>query len=51
MIMGFCAATTYAYLLTRENAKKAAEQDRQDALPENEKRVYTVQELRDLGDK
>lgn len=51
MIMGFFAATTYAWLLTRENAKKVAEQDRQDALHENEKRVYTVAELRDLGDK
>lgn len=51
VIMGMFSSCLYAFLLTRANKEKEAEQARQDALPEHEKRVYTVQELQDLGDK
>lgn len=44
-------APTYAYFLKRENDRKDAEQEYENGLPEEKKRVYTVQELRDLGDK
>lgn len=49
--MGMCFAPLYAYLLKRENEKKAEYLRVQAALPDNEKRVYTVEELRDLGDR
>ncbi|GAA5821794.1 hypothetical protein JCM10212_005332 [Sporobolomyces blumeae] len=49
--MGFFAATAYATLLKRANAKKEREQMEQDALPDHQKRVYTIQELRDMGDR
>ncbi|BGP20796.1 hypothetical protein JCM10213_008933 [Rhodosporidiobolus nylandii] len=45
--LGLVCAPTYAALLARQNRKKAAEL----ALPEGERPVYTVQELRDLGDR
>ncbi|ORY88026.1 MFS general substrate transporter [Leucosporidium creatinivorum] len=50
-VLGICCSCLYAFLLTRANKAKEAEQARQDALPEHEKRVYTVKELQDLGDK
>ncbi|GAA5821588.1 hypothetical protein JCM11491_006833, partial [Sporobolomyces phaffii] len=49
--MGFITAPLYAYLLKRENSKKERLQAEQDALPDHEKKVYTVQELRDMGDR
>ena len=49
--MGLIASPTYAYLLTRENAKKEKEIAFQNSLPDHERRLYTVQELHDLGDK
>ncbi|GAA5905619.1 uncharacterized protein JCM6883_005388 [Sporobolomyces salmoneus] len=49
--MGFITAPLYAFLLKRENNKKEKLQAEQDALPDHEKRVYTVQELRDMGDR
>ncbi|GAA5976926.1 hypothetical protein JCM21900_003750 [Sporobolomyces salmonicolor] len=49
--LGFICAPLYALYLTRLNARKEREQAEQDALPDHEKRVYTVQELRDLGDR
>jgi hypothetical protein len=49
--MGLIMAPTYAYFLKRENDRKDAEQEYENGLPEEKKRVYTVQELRDLGDK
>lgn len=49
--IGFIFAPLYAFLLKRENTRKEREQGHQDSLPDSEKRVYTVQELRDLGDR
>ena len=49
--MGLCMAPLYAFLLGRENRKKEAEQAWQDSLPEDQKRVYTVKEIQDLGDR
>ncbi|CEQ43156.1 SPOSA6832_05059 [Sporobolomyces salmonicolor] len=49
--VGFICAPLYALYLTRLNARKEREQAEQDALPDHEKRVYTIQELRDLGDR
>ncbi|GAA5969811.1 hypothetical protein JCM3765_002193 [Sporobolomyces pararoseus] len=49
--MGFIMAPLYAFLLKRANAKKERLQAEQDALPDHEKKVYTVQELRDMGDR
>lgn len=46
-VMGICCSCLYAFLLTRANKKKAAEL----ALPEGQRRVYSVAELQDLGDK
>jgi len=50
-VLGIFSSCLYALLLTRANKAKEVEQARQDALPEHEKRVYTVKELQDLGDK
>ncbi|KAK4053319.1 hypothetical protein OIO90_003931 [Microbotryomycetes sp. JL221] len=49
--LGFITAPLYAALLKRENMKREKELTRQQGLPDSEKRVYTVQELRDLGDR
>ncbi|KAL8277541.1 hypothetical protein RQP46_010096 [Phenoliferia psychrophenolica] len=49
--LGLVTAPLYAYLLKRENKKKEQEIQFQASLPEHERRVYTVQELHDLGDK
>jgi quinol-cytochrome oxidoreductase complex cytochrome b subunit len=51
IVMGMFAATLYAILLRRENVKKEREIERQNSLPEDERTVYTVQQLRDLGDR
>lgn len=48
--MGLVAAPLYAFLLRRANQQKEAEIAHQASLPDHEKRVYTVQELHDLGD-
>ncbi|GAA6035417.1 hypothetical protein JCM8097_000245 [Rhodosporidiobolus ruineniae] len=45
--LGLVCAPLYAYLLKRENARKAAEL----ARPASERRQYTVEELRDMGDR
>ena len=47
---GLVCSPLYAYFLTRENAKRDAEQLVQDALPEEERKVYTITQLRVLGD-
>ena len=47
--MGLVAAPLYAFLLRRANQQKEAEIAYQASLPDHEKRVYTVQELHDLG--
>jgi len=49
--LGFFFAPLYAFLLKRANTRKERLQAEQDALPDHEKRVYTVQELRDMGDR
>ena len=49
--LGIFSSCLYAFLLKRANAAKEAEIARQEALPESQRRVYTVQELQDLGDK
>lgn len=41
--LGLITAPTYAFLLSRENAKKEAEIAHQNGLPDSERRVYTVQ--------
>ena len=45
--MGLVTSPLYFFLLKRENAKKEAEL----ALPEGQRMVHSVQELRDLGDR
>jgi hypothetical protein len=45
--LGLVCAPLYAFLLKRENRRK----ERELAMPEGERRVYTVTELRDLGDR
>ncbi|GAA5863794.1 hypothetical protein JCM8547_006067 [Rhodosporidiobolus lusitaniae] len=45
--IGLVCAPLYAFLLSRENKKKKAEL----ALPVGERPVYTVRELRDMGDR
>ncbi|SCV67346.1 BQ2448_5992 [Microbotryum intermedium] len=51
IVLGLFCAPLYAYLLKRENEKKEREIEYQNSLPDHEKRVYSLQELRDLGDK
>ncbi|KDE06251.1 hypothetical protein MVLG_03410 [Microbotryum lychnidis-dioicae p1A1 Lamole] len=51
IVLGLFCAPLYAYLLKRENEKKEREIEFQNSLPDHEKRVYSLQELRDLGDK
>ncbi|KAL8293321.1 hypothetical protein RQP46_000022 [Phenoliferia psychrophenolica] len=51
LTMGLFASTAYALLLKRENGKKEKEIAFQNSLPDHERRIYTVQELHDLGDK
>ncbi|GAA6019739.1 hypothetical protein JCM10207_009248 [Rhodosporidiobolus poonsookiae] len=45
--IGFICAPLNAWYLSRENARK----ERELALPESERPKYTIQELRDLGDR
>ncbi|SCZ96520.1 BZ3500_MvSof-1268-A1-R1_Chr8-2g10259 [Microbotryum saponariae] len=51
IVVGLFCAPLYAFLLKRENEKKEREIEYQNSLPDHEKRVYSLQELRDLGDK
>ncbi|ORY55160.1 MFS general substrate transporter [Leucosporidium creatinivorum] len=50
VVLGLITAPLYHFLLKRANAAKERELAFQASLPDHEKRVYTVQELRDLGD-
>ena len=47
---GLVCSPLYAFLLTKANQKRDAAQLEQDALPEEERKVYTVTQLRVLGD-
>lgn len=49
--MGICSSCLYAFLLTRSNKRKEAWLEQQAALPAHERKVYTVEELQDMGDK
>ncbi len=51
ILMGMVASPAYAYLLMRENNKRAIYRAEQLALPEEERRVYTNKELREMGDR
>lgn len=48
--MGLFASPLYAYLLSKENKKRDAEQVYQDSLPEEKRTRYTVDEIRTMGD-
>lgn len=50
LFMGIITAPLYAYLLNKKNKERDAEQARQMALPEEQRRKYTIQELHELGD-
>lgn len=49
--LGIFSSCLYAYLLTRDNKRKEAWLEEQARLPEHERKVYTVEELQELGDK
>ena len=49
--LGLITAPTYAFLLKRENMKREKELTRQQGLPDSEKRVYTIEGLRNMGDR
>lgn len=51
IVMGIVIAPIWAILVKRANAAKDIERDYQMSLPEAERKVYTVQELHDLGDR
>lgn len=51
LCMGLIAAPIYAWLLKRENARRDRWQEEQNALPDEKKTVFTVEELRDQGDR
>lgn len=51
VVLGMFSSCLYAFLLHRSNVAKEAEIARQAALPEHERKVWTVEELQDLGDK
>lgn len=51
LFMGVCMGPLWAYLVKRANATKELEREHQLSLPEAERRVYSVQELHDLGDR
>jgi len=51
LAMGMIASPLYAYLLDRENKKREAWTANQLALPENERKFFTIEELHNLGDK
>lgn len=48
--MGIIVSPLYAYLLKRENARRDAAHEREMALPEDQRRKYTIQELHELAD-
>jgi hypothetical protein len=50
LAMGLVTAPLYAYLLTKENKKRAAYREHQLSLPIEERRVYSVKEMHALGD-
>ncbi|SCZ93505.1 BZ3500_MvSof-1268-A1-R1_Chr6-3g08705 [Microbotryum saponariae] len=50
-VMGIIASCVYAFLLKRSNAAKDRWHAEQNALPEHQRKVFTVQELRDMGDR
>ena len=50
VVLGLVAAPLNAMLLKRENMKRDKWQAEQDKLPDSEKTMFTVQELRDQGD-
>lgn len=43
VVLGLITAPTYAFLLNRENKKKDKEIAFQNSLPDNERRIWTVQ--------
>lgn len=49
--MGLVAAPMYAFVLNRLNKQRDAEQERQMALPEEQRQKYTIEELHNLGDR
>ncbi|GAA6002094.1 uncharacterized protein JCM10292_001844 [Rhodotorula paludigena] len=51
VVVGLVCTPAYAYMLHRDNRRKDAFQAEQDALPEEQRRKYTVEELHLLGDK
>lgn len=51
VVVGLVCTPAYAYMLNRDNRRKDAFQAEQDALPEEQRRKYTVEELHHLGDK
>jgi len=51
LAMGMIASPLYAYLLDRENKKREVWTANQLALPENERKFFTIEELHNLGDK
>lgn len=51
VILGIACSCLYAFLLTRDNKKKEAWLEQQASLPEHERKVYTVAELQEMGDK
>ncbi|KAK4051223.1 hypothetical protein OIV83_003045 [Microbotryomycetes sp. JL201] len=50
-VFGIVCSCLYAFFLRRANAAKHRVAMEQSQLPENERRVYTTEELHDLGDK
>ncbi|KAK4056022.1 hypothetical protein OIO90_003017 [Microbotryomycetes sp. JL221] len=50
-VFGIICSCLYAFFLRRANRAKDAEATRQSQLQEYERRVYTTEELQDLGDK
>lgn len=51
LLLGICCSPLYAYLLTKENARRTILRAERDALPEDQRPVYSVKELRDQGDR
>ncbi|SCV67606.1 BQ2448_5217 [Microbotryum intermedium] len=50
-VMGIISSCLYAFLLKRSNEAKDRWHAEQNALPEDQRKVFTVQELRDMGDR
>lgn len=51
LAMGIIASPTYFFLLKHINKKRDEEEARQQALPEDQRRKYTIEELHELGDR